>query len=93
VNRINCYIQLPSLLKGLLSIPECLEERFRELSGAENNQERVLELRLKRQIPSKEKAEIDSFDTNAFRMTMENFYIRQKIVRSVRKLLVEIEQK
>jgi hypothetical protein len=40
-----------------------------------------------------EKAEIDSFDKNVICMTMEDFYIRQKIVPSVRKLLVALKQK
>jgi hypothetical protein len=59
----------------------------------ENNPECALESPLKRQRPSKKKAEIDSFDRNLICMTMEDFYIRQKIVPSVRKLLVAIKQK
>jgi hypothetical protein len=39
------------------------------------------------------KAEIDSFDRNVIRMTMEDFYIRQVIVPSVGKLLVALKQK
>jgi hypothetical protein len=58
-----------------------------------NNPECVLESPLKRRRPSKKKAEIDSFDRNVIHMTMEDFYIRQKIVPSMRKLLVAIKQK
>jgi hypothetical protein len=59
----------------------------------ENNPECVLESPLKRRRPLKKKAEIDSFDRNVIRMTTEDFYIRQKIVSSVRKLLVATKQK
>jgi hypothetical protein len=59
----------------------------------ENNPECVLESPLKRRIPSKKKVEIESFDRNVIRMKMEDFHIRQKIVPSVRKLLVAMKQK
>jgi hypothetical protein len=58
-----------------------------------NNPECVLESLLNRQRPSKKKAEIGSFDRNVICMTMEDFYIGQKIVPSVRTLLVAIKQK
>jgi hypothetical protein len=59
----------------------------------ENIPECVLESPLKRRRPSKQKAEIDSFDRNSIRMTMEDFYIRQKIFPSVWKLIVAVKQK
>jgi hypothetical protein len=58
----------------------------------ENNAECVLESLLKRRRSLKKKAKFDSFDRNVIRMTMEDFYIRQKIVPSVRKLLIAIKQ-
>jgi hypothetical protein len=45
----------------------------------ENNPECVLESLLKRQGPSEKKAEIDSFDRNVIRMTVEDFYIGRKL--------------
>jgi hypothetical protein len=56
----------------------------------ENNPECVIESLLKRRRPWKMKVEIDSFDRNVIRMTVENFYIRQIIIPSVRKLLVAV---
>jgi hypothetical protein len=56
----------------------------------ENNPEFVLESPLKRLRPSKKKAEIDSFDRNVIPMTMEEFYIKQKILSSARKLFVAL---
>jgi hypothetical protein len=59
----------------------------------ENNPECMLESPLKRRRPSQKKAEIGSFDRNVIRMTVEDFYIWQKIVPSMRALLVAIKQK
>jgi hypothetical protein len=54
----------------------------------ENNPECVLESPLKRWRSLKKKTKIDSFDRNIICMTMEDFYIGQKIVASARKLIV-----
>jgi hypothetical protein len=59
----------------------------------ENNPECVIESTLKRRRPSKKKAKIASLDRNVIRMTVEDFYIWQKIVPSVRKLLAALKQK
>jgi hypothetical protein len=57
----------------------------------ENNPECVLESPLKRQL-LKKKVEVDIFDRNIIHMTVEDFYIRLKVVPSVRKLLIAVEQ-
>jgi hypothetical protein len=59
----------------------------------ENNSECLLESPLKRRKPSKKKAEIERFDTSIIHLTMEDFYIRQKIVPSVRKFYVAVKQR
>jgi hypothetical protein len=45
----------------------------------ENNPECVIESPLKRRRPSEKKAEIDSFDANVIRMTVEDFYMGKKL--------------
>jgi hypothetical protein len=58
----------------------------------ENNPECVLESPLKRRRPSKMKAEIDSYHRNVIRLTVEDFYIWQKIVHSVREFILAIKK-
>ncbi|PSN54969.1 hypothetical protein C0J52_02351 [Blattella germanica] len=53
----------------------------------------ILPSPIKKNKPSKKKAEIDGFDRAVIRRTMEDFYINQKIVPSVRKLLIAVKEK